>query len=347
MGSEVYYSFVNYGEDITPVPGALTVDVGLKTVPGVIDHHFPGAEAECAASLVVKHPELVLDHLKDWHAAGKPIEITTHRFPDFDAISAIFLALTLLEKGQTDKVMTWLADYARMVDSSSLPKTIDLTATPYSILRAIFAGLKGSDQEINRQRLSEGLELMKFICNQVSQGEEMLENRLVFRASNRYEKMVTRCEEDYFDYLDDIDHSEKISLELPLTTGTGTKQVDGLIVKNPKSFLLKDWARRDFSNSRLRSGFSFILTFFGMKRVIMGVDIEAGVNLKGLAEVLNEKEKEKRLKAGYPVVNWYDGNCPLFNFRIIDSPQNMTFLSDQEIRSILFEFGHASDKLSS
>ncbi|GAG25654.1 unnamed protein product, partial [marine sediment metagenome] len=36
---EVTYQFVNYGEDLRPAKGVLILDVGMKTVPGVIDHH--------------------------------------------------------------------------------------------------------------------------------------------------------------------------------------------------------------------------------------------------------------------------------------------------------------------
>jgi len=89
----VNFQFAPYGKEFLPEPGTIVPDVGMKTVPGVIDHHQPEAEAECAASLVVKHPELVLSHLQK----NEPeITIITHRLPDFDASSAIFLTLKLL-----------------------------------------------------------------------------------------------------------------------------------------------------------------------------------------------------------------------------------------------------------
>ncbi len=47
---EVTYQFVNYGEDLRPAKGVLVLDVGMKTVPGVIDHHHSEAEVECTAS---------------------------------------------------------------------------------------------------------------------------------------------------------------------------------------------------------------------------------------------------------------------------------------------------------
>jgi len=109
----------------------------MTMAPGVLDHHFSGAETECAASLVVKHPELVLDHLRPVgrpaDAVG-PVTIVTHTLPDFDALAAVFLSLRLLETGVVDEGMRTLAAYAKLADSALLPATIDLGATPWPFL---------------------------------------------------------------------------------------------------------------------------------------------------------------------------------------------------------------------
>lgn len=180
---EAVYRFVAYGEDIRPEPGVLVLDVGMKTVPGVIDHHHPGAEPECAASLVVKHPDLVLGH--DLNPLR---EVVTHRLPDFDALSAIFLALRLLETRRINPAMERLAAYAKIVDSASLPPSIDLGATPYSILRAMFAGRKGPEEAANEARVGEGLKFMRFLHAKAQEGEDILENRRLFGGIERYER---------------------------------------------------------------------------------------------------------------------------------------------------------------
>jgi hypothetical protein len=74
----ITFEFVPYGSRLDPQPGTIVLDVGMKMVPGVIDHHQPGAEPECAASLVVKHPGLVLDHIP---TAEGLVKIITHRTP--------------------------------------------------------------------------------------------------------------------------------------------------------------------------------------------------------------------------------------------------------------------------
>ncbi len=342
---EVLYEFVNYGEDKEAEPGVIVLDVVKKTVPGVIDHHHPQAEPECTASLIVKHPSLVLDHLRSWlstKTAQEPasLKIITHRLPDFDAVSSIFLTLKLLEKGTVDSPMEKLAAYAKMADSASLPQDLDLTSTPYSILRALFAKIRGEEERVGRERVEEGLRLMRFLYAKSAEGYDIVQNKSLFAGVDRFERAMNRIEEDYFYYLSDLNEGEKKVVELPLSPGPGTRRVDALIVKNPRSLLLKDWAKRDRESSSLGEGFALTVTNFGDKRYILGVNPEKGVNLKGLGDLLNVRESRKRAALGRPFpLPWYDGNCPFFNFRIVDSPQDGTSLSHEEVVDAVLDFG--------
>lgn len=333
---ETIFQFAPYGQEFSPEPRTIVLDVGMKTAPGVIDHHQPEAEAECAASLVVKHSELVLNHLQK---NEDKITIITHRLPDFDAVSAIFLTLKLLENRAVDEAMKKIAEYARMVDSATIPKNIELSATPYALLRAIFVNIQKPEDEANLERVNEGLRLMKLLYEQAMLGRDIVANRPIFQGIDRYEKAMHRVEDDYFNYLEDLEKAEIIKINLPLSNGQGFKAVDGLVVQNPKSFLLKEWSRRDIFNSPSGKGFSFLLSNFGGKRFIIGVDPEIGVNLRGLGRLLNEKEKQKRERMGRPVSErWYEGNCPFFDYRIIDSPQDGPSLSHQEVMETIFQF---------
>jgi hypothetical protein len=330
------FEFVPYGTQLEPQPGTIILDVGMRMVPGVIDHHHPEAEPECAASLVVKHPGLVLDHIR---SAPATLRIITHRLPDFDALSASFLSLRLLELGRVNASMEKIGAYAKLVDSASLPGNIDLAATPYSILRALFAGAKRAEAEINESRAAEGLKLMRFLYAKAEEGYDILENRMLYAGIERYERAMRKVENDYFRYLDDLARSQKICLDLPFSKPLGRKTVDGLVVKNPSSFLFKEWARRDIRESSLGEGFSFLLTNFGDERYILGVNPERGINLRGLGSRLNDLEARKRQAAGRPFpLRWYDGNCPFFDYRIIDSPQDGTLLAHREVVECLMEF---------
>ena len=145
---------------------------------------------------------------------------------------------------------------------------------------------------------------------------------------------------DYFRYLDDLARSRRLLLNLPLTDGSGRRTVDGLVVRNPTSFLLKEWARRDFREPSLGQGYSLLMTNYHDERFILGVDPEKGVNLRGLGALLNDLEARKRSAQGRePGLRWYEGNCPFFNYRIIDSPQDGTLLAHDEVLACLRRFG--------
>ena len=332
---EIGFRFVNYGERFEPQPQTLVLDVGMKTVPGVIDHHHPEAEPECTASLIAKYPQFVLEHIK----AAYPFTIITHRLPDFDSLASIFLATKLLETGRIDASMKKIADYTKLVDSASLPKNLDLSGTPYAILRALFSGSKKSEEVVNRDRLAEGSKFMRLLYGKAEEALDIVENRGLFAGIDRYEQAMRKVEDDYFAYLSDLGRGKTLSLMLPRVDLTGRKKVDGLIVSNPRSFLTKEWARRDKEHPEQGEGFAFLMNSFGNMRFILGVDPEQGVNLKGLGRMLNEKEQEKRAEQEWPMVSWYEGNCPFFNYRIIDSPQDGTALSHDEIVEVIKAYG--------
>ena len=101
------YRFVPYGSRFQVKKDTLVLDVGMETIPGIIDHHHPDAEPECTASLIVKNPSLVLSHInrdRITKESDQPyiLYMITHRRPDFDAIASIFLVLKLLETGEVD-----------------------------------------------------------------------------------------------------------------------------------------------------------------------------------------------------------------------------------------------------
>ncbi len=332
------FRFVPYGTRFEAERNTLVLDVGMKTVPGIIDHHHPDAESECTASLITKHPFLVLNH----EIERKRLNIITHYRPDFDAVASIFLVCTLLEKGKIDPAMETIAGYTKMVDSASIPKDWDLPTSPYAILRALFLKIKKRDNEADLERVRIGMGLMNFLYGKASQGYEIFQNKSLFLGIDRYERAMKKAKDDYFDYLQDLDRCQFLTLDLPLSSGKGKITVDGTIVRNPRSYLFKDWARRDSTHTPMKQGFSFLMTNFGNTRYILGVDPDMGITLRGLGDLLNHKESERRKQENRPFPQrWYEGNCPLFNFRIIDSPQDISSLSHQEIVDAILEFSRS------
>lgn len=346
----VRYKFVDYGERFDPVPDTLVLDVGMKTVPGVIDHHQPDAEPECATSLVAKYPRLVLDHIAaaaspntapNGTPDAAPLTIVTHRLPDFDSLAAIYLSLKVLETGGIDPGLRKIAAYAKLVDSAALPKTIDLSGTPYALLRAMFSGSKKSEDENNRERLEEGLKFMRALHALASAGGEILEDQRLFAGIDRYDRARRKVKGDYTTYLSDLVRSKPFRVDLPTSGSLPSRlTVDGLLVTNPRSFLLKEWAHRDREHPPLGEGYSFVVSNFGNSHYGLGVDPTRGVYLRGLGERLNLRERDKRRTTGAPDGrDWYEGNCPLFDYRIIVSPQGDTILTAAEIMEEVLAFG--------
>jgi len=317
----------------------------MKSVPGVIDHHQADAECECAASLVVKKPGLVLDHipagsLDPGPRNGLALTIITHRMPDFDSVAAAFLALRLIERGEVDPAMTTLAEYTRLVDSARLPRDIDLTATPYAILRALFRRIRKDEGTSNRERMAEGLRFMRFLHTRAGEGHDIHANRSLFAGIERFDRAMRDCEEDNFTYLADVESAEQLDLSLPLDSGAGRKGVDGLVVVHPRSFLLRDWAIRDRDLSPRGRGFSFLMMILARGKVILGVSPEEGVWLKGLGEELDAMEKVRRPEGTIPAgEGWYSGGCPFFNHRIIASPRDGSRLEPREIMQAVRAYG--------
>jgi hypothetical protein len=238
--------------------------------------------------------------------------------------------------------MEKIAAYTKLVDSASLPKDWDLPSTPYAILRALFLKIRKRNNEAYVARIRTGLRFFNFLYTSSNKGYDIVQNRSLFAGIDRYELAIKKAEEDYFEYLYDLERCQTLSLSLPLASSMGKKKVDGLIVRNPRSYLFKDWARRDNSHSTLKQGFSFLMTNFGNTRYILGVDPAMGITLKGLGDMLNKKEADRRKREDRPFTErWYEGNCPLFNFRIIDSPQDVSSLSHQEVVDTILEFSQS------
>ena len=139
----------------------------------------------------------------------------------------------------------------------------------------------------------------------------------------------------------------KSLITLPRSGDHGEKEVDLLLIQNPRSALFKDWARSDREHSRKGKGFAMLLTNYDDQRYIISVDPVAGVTLKGLGAALEQAETKKRRRLGKerPIEPrrpgyensdpWYDGRSPIFNYTIVDTPRGGTVLTEKEIREIM------------
>ncbi len=341
----IEYQFADYGTTFETAPGRVVLDVGMGLAPGVLDHHHPGSGPDCASSLVVGRPELILDHIRPGgREPDGSLTFVTHRLPDFDALASIFLARRLIEQGGIDEAMRSLAAYALIVDTSTLPRDLDLAATPYGVLRALFAGAKKSEDEINRDRIETGLKFMRRLHARAAEGAPLMENPGLFRGLDAYERAVRKVGEDYQNYLADAARSPRFRITLPILDGSGSRTVDGLSVDGPRCFLLKEWARRDAVYAPGGRGFSFVMSRYGEDRFIIGVNPAAGVCLRGLGSILEDLEQSRRAGLGRPPgPPWFEGNNAFFRQRIVDSPRDGSVLTASEVDRAVREFGRVAD----
>jgi hypothetical protein len=111
---------------------------------------------------------------------------------------------------------------------------MDVTYTPYSILRSLHTEIKREKENVSLQRMGEGLKFMNFLYSRSAEGYDIVQNRTLFSGIDRYERAIRRVENDYINYLADVKKARKVMLSLLKTTGRGRIQVDSLNVSiNP------------------------------------------------------------------------------------------------------------------
>ncbi len=338
--SDVEFEFVEYGEEIEPTEGVVALDVGRKLISGVLDHHQKNAENECAATLVIKHPELILNHIK----RRKKFKIVTHKYPDFDAVSSSYLTVKIVEKREITPFMRELANYAKLVDSSQIPKNYTLSGTPYALLYAIYQIIKNNIPKENRlhnigvKRMEIAFEMFNFLEKHFLSGKNVWNNEKLFLGHPLYEQAQKKVLEDYKNYIKDIRRFPKGKVKLLKTSEKELKEVDYIIAIYPSSFLLKEWAKRDKKNSPSKNGFDLIVSSLFQGNFMIAVNSESGTFLKGLGDFLNIKESKKRDEKGLEKEYWYEGDSPFFNHRIVASPSKGTVLTTKEVIDTIKEY---------
>jgi hypothetical protein len=347
--------FAGHGELHQAQPGRLVLDMGNQLVPGVIDHHQDSGAGrhDCTATLIMQHPELILDHLRDW-----PIEQVTvvlHRGPDFDAIAAAYLAQELLTSGVLPPGAAALAAYALQVDSATLPVTDHPEQTPYGLLAGVgrvvdAAPPAGDTPEERADRrdvavLDRGLTLMGYLTACAAAGHSLTDPTL-FAGTHPFMAELAAVRDDYQHYLHDLAAGRVRTLAIPAMDGRGLQPVSLLTVRDPTSALFKVWARQDRRHAPDGHGFVMTSVQYGEHRFVVSVDPAAGVWLRGLGAALDRAETVKRARLGQPRTGpirpgydnadpWYDGRAAIHNYTIIDAPRAGTVLTGAEVAALV------------
>ena len=347
-------SFVPYGSILAPETGKLALDVGNRLLPGVIDHHQPGAEEECAASLVLRYPHFVLDHLK-----GTPIEeitIITHVSPDLDAVTSAFFVHFLLTNGHLPLFAEAIAEYVRDVDRGICFRHPGVVVTVYSIFTALCELIRSEakdkkwpEEKTYRMRMERGFSLWQYVISVMDEHTDLHDSK-IFEPPHPFQDARDLVTKDYAIYLQDLKRSKHVQFEFPHKSDNGSGRVDTLMSVDPKSLLFRSWARGDSRHSSGGRGFTMLAVNYEYERYIISVDPQSPYYLRGLGDLLEKAEIRKRKVLGKerqgeprPGYNspdpWYDGRNPLHNYTIVDTPRGGTVLTWEEIMAVIEDFG--------
>jgi len=269
------YAFVPQGSTHRTTHGTVFLDVGGALEPGVIDQHQGGSGASSTCELVERHQEFVYGHLlTDWlrrrddgqDLAGRVFSpaLVTHHYPDFDALTSIYLVQQLIEEGCLPPETRALVEYATEVDQGRY-RLADHNRTIAPIrLRAVHLAylIMQHDHEHNHAAcLDAGLRLLDQFIRAVRAERELAKEPRAGSGRDlhpegrgamnwcddpQWQGIVKKIEEDQETWTKiDLPGHEAVTVALPVHSATAdTLQVPALILhRASKSNLNKYWAR--------------------------------------------------------------------------------------------------------
>lgn len=142
-GRDFSFGFLNHGEMVShPTPNTLYLAVGNRFCEGMLDHHQWEKHPEqrrivrnnTSASMVYKFPEKLTDTTEGENPNSMKIYLPKQ--PDFDAVSAAYLAVYYLIRHHFPIGGKFISDYARMQDEGNTPylDKFPLTTCPSAVL---------------------------------------------------------------------------------------------------------------------------------------------------------------------------------------------------------------------
>ncbi|MBU4012580.1 MAG: hypothetical protein KJ550_03850 [Proteobacteria bacterium] len=350
---QMQLSFVPYGSILRPEPGKLALDVGNRLCPGIVDHHQPNSEKECATSLVLRYPNYIIDHLKGYTLDA--VTFVTHIMPDLDAVTSVYFSYALLTKGHFPSYAENIAHYVRDIDMGIFFSHSGRIVSVYSIFIGICELIRSEAEKNNwpedriyKKRVKCGFALWEYVISEMDNNTD-LHDFSTFDLPNPFQDAIELLRNDYLIYLEDLKKSREIQNAIPYKDKKKSHVVDSIIIKNPKSLLFRFWARSDYSKSSRGKGFIMLAVNYDDNRYIISVDPRSPFYLKGLGDMLEEAETEKRkllskerqgeIRSGYSSPDpWYDGRNSLHNFTIIDTPRGGTVLTQHEIQMVIDKY---------
>lgn len=379
------FDFVGHGQT---VPAGATrrdrlwLDAGNALGPGIIDHHHLAAYTGSTTSLVLQHPDLVWAALNPRRRKNDPFTLLVHADPDLDCLASAYVAGRLVTTGEFPPEAATLARYVDAVDQGHLGASQDAPFSLYAAWLTLAARLGDrswhAPADLWREQMRQGFVLLGFVLDTLAaQGRSLPEVDAfdcpgLFGAADRRE-IVHDIERYRRKLADPATRARILQLWLPGYLG-GHQEVDALLVRNvqraddaerPRFF--KDWARTDRGHSPGGRGFVALSVFEDRPsgdrtRTILSVRPDAGVTLRGLADLLDQAEAEERVRRqgvddrvtdpatgsaraprpGYRNADpWYDGRA--HGYTIVDAPHGGSVLDAETVEALFARFGRRTD----
>ena len=329
-----------------PYGRTFVLDVGNSLGEGVIDHHQPGTENQCVASMIANDPDKWIgQYLKE----SDQYSLITHSTPDFDATASVFLAEQYIRTRSLPGFATEFGEYVLTVDSGKKKLDRRHIIEPFSLVLAIsetvhrVALIPFEDKDL--KTLISNFKLFDAMFHILSEGASIED--FEWENLSGFQDQISLIKRDFSAYCEDLAKRSQIHrIDLEHEKSLDTSQVDCLITHFPQSIMWKYLARGDMDNSPGHKGFTMTVAFLPSEntRAIIAVDPASKMTLKGLGLYLDYLEIKKLMvnngfeniigkkRAGFHRENpWYDGRSSMHNYTIIDAPRGGSLLDVDEI----------------
>ena len=333
-----------------PYGSTFVLDVGNSPGEGVVDHHQPGTEDQCVASLIANNPDKWIGkYLKE----SKRYWLVTHSEPDFDALGAVYLVEKYIKERSLPGFVKEFAESILKVDSGKKKLDSEHIIEPFSLVLAISETIRNDPsitlEDKDNEILNVTFSLFDSVWDVLSEGQGI--GDFDWESLSGFQDQISLIKRDVFVYRQDlIKRSQIHRIGLQHGNSLDRSPVDCLITRFPQSILWKYWARGDAECSPSHKGFTVTVAFLPSKntRAIISVDPTTGYRLKGLGLYLDYLEIKRFLadnankdvigikRAGFHRENpWYDGRSSMHNYTIIDAPRGGSQLSVDDIGAVL------------
>jgi hypothetical protein len=283
LGLEVTwrYHFVGPGSSVSPARDAVFLDVGGRLCPGVIDQHQDGALARSTSELVLRHPELVHEHLLgrwlDRRDAGADLRgakfeprLVTHTEPDFDAMVSCWLVHRLVEEGELPPEAEALVGYSALVDQGEYRVDLTNPTTATDAVHVAYLALQNLGLGYS-ETVAQGLNLLDVVLTAIRtargghlrglgvadllppalrppavRDQEAVKAVRSWRADPAFGRASALIDDDLARFQQDKKAATLSAVELPAADGGAPIRLSAFIAGGPTASVLnKYWVRAD------------------------------------------------------------------------------------------------------